>query len=143
MREIKFRAWDRTNTSIGLRGGRMFQNSYCVIDGDWCVNHRYTNECETGRKLDLVHMQYTGLKDKNGVEIYEGDIIRGDRYPFWDKREPNYVAVVEWIFAGFQYVYYCINPKKRGISDGINNILESGEDFEIIGNIYEHKHLLK
>ena len=133
MREIKFRVWSND--------GQMMH--YFDL-----VNYMQSNEMgqeDLVPTLDIEKtplMQFTGLKDKNGVEIYEGDIIRGDRYPFWDKREPNYVAVVEWIFAGFQYVYYCINPKKRGISDGINNILESGEDFEIIGNIYEDSELV-
>ena len=133
MREIKFRAWDNNLNQMYEIVSINFDLQFIHLDPDYC--HKV-------KIKDIELMEYTGLKDKNGVEIYEGDIIRGDRYPFWDKREPNYVAVVEWIFAGFQYVYYCINPKKRGISDGINNILESGEDFEIIGNIYENPELV-
>jgi len=90
--------------------------------------------------------QYTGLKDKNGKEIYEEDIVtRKGFYPFFDVDSDryNYLAIIEWVFCGFQYVLKCVNPEKRGISDGINEPIEDAENFEVIGNIYENQKLLE
>lgn len=113
----------------------------------------------------------TGLKDKNGKLIYEGDIIViPNQYPFYDYKNKedmkqdlnftegeikgesilNYIGIVEWIYSQWQYVYHCVNPKKRGISEGGNQGLNDfGFDetrntcYEVIGNIYENPELIK
>lgn len=119
---------------------------------------------------EVPTLQCTGLKDKNGKLIYEGDIIViPKQYPFYDYKEEgehpslndtdgeirgeavlNYIGVIEWIYSQWQYVYHCVNPLKNGISEGINNMLNySGyeececTDFEVIGNIYENTELLR
>lgn len=119
----------------------------------------------------VIFMQSTGLKDKNGKLIYEGDIIViPNQYPFYDYKNKedmkqdlnftegeikgesilNYIGIVEWIYSQWQYVYHCVNPKKRGISEGGNQGLNDfGFDetrntcYEVIGNIYENPELLK
>lgn len=121
--------------------------------------------------MNCVLMQSTGLKDKNGKLIYEGDIIViPNQYPFYDYKNEedmkqdlnstegeikgesilNYIGIVEWIYSQWQYVYHCVNPKKLGISEGINQGLNDfGFDetrntcYEVIGNIYETPELLK
>jgi len=92
--------------------------------------------------LDTVG-QYTGLKDKNGVEIYEGDVAVKEGYLHFDDGKPNYRSEVEWCFAGFHTVLHCVNPSKRGISDGINESLEEGRGWLIIGNIHSNPELLE
>jgi len=94
--------------------------------------------------------QFTGLKDKNGKEIYEGDIVTGTEYPFIDEGRQNYIGIVVFYedFAQFRYEYKCVRKDKRGISNGINNEFQSDEnlicqDLEVIGNIYENKDLLE
>ena len=104
---------------------------------------------------DCDILQCTGLKDKNGKLIYEGDIIvMPNQYPFYDQENKgeyklNYVGIVEWIHSQWQYVYHCVNSNIRGISDGINNGLNDygwdeneNTEYLILGNIYENKELL-
>jgi uncharacterized phage protein (TIGR01671 family) len=117
MRQIKFRVWDKKNKkmvenylSIHDLGNQMVQ----VQDGDGMVL-----ECEL--------MQFTGLLDKNGKEIYEGDIIA-----YRDRKDKLMEGIeVKWTgIMGEQGVYgygYDITPDKC----------------EIIGNIYSNPDLTK
>ena len=113
-REIKFRAWD-------------LKTNYWV-EGLQLVIHA------SGRLLTegLVLMQYTGLKDKNGREIYEGDIVFAEEYwgesgsVYWDERE------LQWWVKRFS-----------GGREPLRSPFAEGTPFEVIGNVYEHPHLLK
>ena len=86
--------------------------------------------------------QFTGLLDKNGKEIYEGDVITADRYPFFSDGKPNYVAVVEWIDCGFAAFFELHKySDARGISVGcpvMDFDSDNAAKFEIIGNIHDH-----
>lgn len=90
--------------------------------------------------------QYTGLTDKNGKKIFEGDILRGFQYPFCYDGEYNYYA--EIIFENCSFMTYTHkNPSScvRGISDGNTDLMEGwvSEDWEVIGNIYDNPELLE
>ncbi|MGG0619241.1 YopX family protein [Bacillus altitudinis] len=131
MREIKFRAW------YGSKLGMMTPS----FNGD-------INEIFAQKHGD--YMQFTGLKDCNGVEIYEGDIIHCVHWFFnGDEIEEHFTASVGFRDGSFTLE----NIKSRYYSDftgeengkgicWIGDINYCEEDYEVIGNIYENPELL-
>jgi uncharacterized phage protein (TIGR01671 family) len=81
----------------------------------------------TKQTFDAILMQYTGLKDKNGVEIYEGDVVEAKGY-YQDK------YIIEWVYDGWE-----IFDGK----DGVVADFDEWEKLEVIGNIYENPELLE
>jgi uncharacterized phage protein (TIGR01671 family) len=127
-RETKFRAWDTERKK--MYGLDTEQFGFQFKKDGWAY-HDYGAECIYTTSRTGVLMQYTGLKDKNGKEIYEGDIVKM-KEEYSDK---IYNTKVEWSeqFAGFSpYVDY----------DSDCDIYTEGRDTEVIGNIYENTELL-
>lgn len=131
MREIKFRAWTTESK-------KMFHDvGFCSrgIEVYW-YDPELAEETVLGdrRQKSLLQytipMQYTGLKDKNGKEIYEGDVIT---YKLWSHIEPQ-TDIVEFSSYGFSPMNFL-----ECTSDGS----ETEHTFEVIGNIYENPELLK
>lgn len=116
MREIKFRAWNITGQEMII--------DQVIMDDFWFVR-------EHPKSYTL--MQYTGLKDKNGVEIYEGDIVRQLRE---DKRFRPLVGEVT-VRNGFTWIEDKLDPQ------GFGGMQYDPSIVEVIGNIYEDKELLK
>lgn len=131
MREIKFRAWDTD-------AKRMRQ----PIEINFSMDEVY---CEGGTLSRPVLMQFTGLLDSKGKEIFEGDIL-SYRYEISDKpfigsiEHQNVVLEIGWehdetLFSGF---VINIGSEQKPIFRPIPNI----EDIEIIGDIYRNPELL-
>lgn len=118
MREIKFRAY--------------YQK---VTDNSWIIEGEYTfrDLTDKGIKFDqerIKWVEYTGLKDRNGVEICEDDIVTWQGYEVSNGRQirPTRKWLVEW-----DYLKLC----------QIQNIIESNRTLEIIGNKFENPELLE
>ena len=169
---FKFRLYDKAIDEMVYDVCVGFIKDYGKTD-DWvCADTSCGQITYRGDRLkDIVLMQCARLKDKNGKLIYEGDIIViPNQYPFYDYKNKedmkqslnstegeikgesvlNYIGIVEWIYSQWQYVYHCVNPNKRGISEGVNRGLNDfGFDetentcYEVIGNIYENLELLE
>lgn len=121
MREIKFRAWDVTQ-KLMYSMDELLDPSHIhpsvLID---CLQ-----QPGDGYDTDTVLMQYTGLKDKNGVEIFEGDIVHifGTHVSYEVKFEKGM-----WTLGADDLYGYANRSDLYGT--------------EVIGNIYENKELLK
>ena len=153
MREILFRGQTRRKGEKVRMDGSPVESNW-VYGGVLCGSgdHSIIYQTEPDIEKKVVYTdtlgQFTGLTDKNGVKIFEGDILQGDEYPYCSDGEYNYYAEVIWFddgCCGFG-LCTCKNPKSavRGISDGN---CEWFEDFEsdnwsVIGNIYDNPELI-
>lgn len=132
-RELKFRAWDESRkemiTEFGLLKENMPQLLQNEEDGYIFCGHSQDN----GDWLEPILMQYTGLKDKNGKEIYEGDVIR----------QSSDLCIIEYCVGGFD-CQMLVELKNGGTLRGsVYNFSFLSEKYcEIIGNIYENPELL-
>lgn len=127
MREIKFRAWDNENKEMLKVQELDFEDTF--YNGRLAIRvEQYNDYFDLD---DMILMQFTGLYDKNGKEIYEGDILQIDvdrAYVKWD----NKYGYFQLIPIGDYYFD----------SDVIGQALEYLEA-EVIGNIYDNPELLK
>lgn len=136
MREIKFRAWDKTINSMCDVGEIHFCVGGILIEGTGV--HLGNNK---PGDTDIILMQFTGLKDKNGVEIYEGDIIK----VIFNNKAWDEIDRVKWgIYSDDEYVsnVECWMVGDYPISDSGGLWGAGFHEYEIIGNIYENPEVL-
>lgn len=139
MREIKFRAWcpeqKRMFTKV-LIGNTVDKNTndytaHCIYrDGSWY----HTDELDS-----TVFMQYTGLKDVNGVNIYEGDIVEAHSFVFdGNERDNNFIGKI--VFS----LDCCFAIESDSNQYAFCETSHFDEPcIKVIGNIYENPELLK
>lgn len=149
MREYKFRAWDKCNESmiesrniLKICMSRLNQEPYIIVYlKKWMHEHREIKESDKSYTNEFELMQYTGFKDDNGVEIYEGDIVRThfsfnhnvEQEPFiitWNKDKAMFEGVKPEKIKDDYLRRFSFFPEQEFI-------------YEIVGNIYENPELLK
>lgn len=127
MRNIKFRVWD----------GEQFRDDFMLCEGE-VITQDENGELEI---VDWILMQYTGLEDKNGKEICEGDIVEQYFSAPWDEEIPILINGVITLGDPFDGCFCFVDNK----ADNTSCLYEIGNEKgcgRIIGNIYENPELL-
>lgn len=133
-REIKFRAWD-------VRGEQMYEVSQLVSksseEGWLCFTPNNPLAL-----AEYILLQSTGLKDKNGIDIYEGDIVT---IRFWHNNPPSKRPKIKYVDINLPVVFgngsFHISDSPRIPQYGTRYGKEF-EQCEIIGNVYQHPNLI-
>ena len=122
MRQIKFRAWRERYNSLG---GKMYSHKELLKLNDW-------DNLFHGKSIFRKFQQFTGLRDKNGKEIYENDILK-----LWLKNKPLWITNIFWSDDLFGW-----DLEEYGVKFTRDDWLFGDIEFEVIGNLYENSDLL-
>lgn len=128
-RIIKFRVWDRTNKQWLPKSDGCADYSFTQYKNSPFSVFGISPEC-------LVIQQFTGLLDKNGAEIYEGDIVK--YFIKYNDGEVRYECINEVTFTKGSFAPIPVSD----IIDGDEWYSTYYEEYEIIGNIFENPELL-
>ena len=156
MKQIKFRAWQKYHkrmvevTSISFDDNGEINGVATFVENQAPQHINYRDDLLGGfflkdeRGMVLELMQYTGLKDKNGFEIFEGDIVRGENKAHEKELIVQKFGTTYHLYEVVAGVEVAKRPYCRIDSRATYNDFSSSEtDLEVIGNIYENSDLLE
>src|SRR5690606_7411230 len=141
MREIKFRAWDNEQKKMFYSKTEQFDDS---------LNFRF-GHFDTG---EPVYMQFTGLYDKNGTAIYEGDIVTGESFEtsmlkHWKKGllkhldyEVEYVPEI-YVIKYHEASFKTFNLKGNWVAVLNHHVSSEVKDLQVIGNVFDNPGLME
>ncbi len=131
-RELKFRAWD-------VRAGQMIEDAITLTSTGGLIYCKVDAGNPFAHFDGLKWMQFTGLKDDHGKEIYEGDILEATCAPTYEFKPYE----VRW--SDLRASFVCYRPTQPPVNF-INLPLQpsnSMENLKVLGNIYENPELLE
>lgn len=133
MREIKFRAWNPQKKIMKQVGALDWNEKYNVV-----TCNLYSDKWYRGfvKEFDFILMQYTGLKDNNGKEIYEGDIVVGYDDGGEGECGVEYLSIIIWDTETCGFKFKDLEYKE----------LYPMNDYcfeRVIGNIFENTELIE
>lgn len=144
-RIIKFRVWDNRTKEMVIDKNQQFDDLIIFIKGELIISDRFTL------------MQFIGIKDKNGVEIFEGDVLRYNYHIVYEeswkgsRENRDFFGIVEYhdkiLKIGYEsdetrFVGFILCGCKETDEEYFTTIPQL-EDIEVIGNIYENPEFLK
>ena len=148
MRDIKFRGKDRENWHYGDLVKEIRHHDNKLFDGviTHIKNYEYNNGTYVGDMFPVnpeTVGQYTGLKDKNGKEIYEGDIVEITERNNIAKHKviPMKPIVTEVVWSDEYLAYILITTSTKDAFKNLGDYLDY--EIEVIGNIYDNENLLE
>ena len=140
MRDIKFRAWDKDLKQMHICGQDV-HDSMTFDENNIAQYYNLQNGCGSPTTYEL--MQYTGLKDKNGVKIYEGDIVKIHKHSYDYGLKQDEIGQIKFIDGAFGF--YREKTKNEYYFNDLATENGYGEldYYEVIGNIYDNPELLE
>ena len=134
MRDIKFRVWDKETKHMHICGEDVHDTINFEIETNRAYYYNLQNGCGSLREdSNYVLMQYTGLKDKNGKEIYEGDIIKICAEGLGGE------AIGKIVYDEYDLAFVL----KNEVEELSECLWYAEQQLEVIGNIYDNPELLR